>query len=344
MKRQAHRSTDSTRSYDRIISFRSSADDGNLKDLSPDEKACLTALEETIKYIDSEDSALSSDIVESSGNTISATHPVTCGVHEDRSGRCSSQDLSAEENACIKLFEKTLESIDDVDLSSDGPSKQRIAFPKEKRAPKKENQTQNVLPSSDDASHLGSTPYDSLEELYKSVSLIKTSIEKKPYTYSDQMFSKKTEDVSERHSSKTNHPLVPPNPKIRPSYMANFISKPCTKPYPDSNQHCLPPKNFGLITPNKTNLESLSQLCLIKEDEMAENKQVSGASLPSFSSVQLEQDQLGAAGTNLESNISTYEQLTLQKLSRVLSLSLPRGPETEGERQWALRKQDFLKD
>ncbi|KAF5906139.1 specifically androgen-regulated protein-like, partial [Clarias magur] len=57
--------------------------DGNLKHLSPDEKASLTVLEETIKYIDTEGSALSSDIAESSGNTISANHPVTRGVHED---------------------------------------------------------------------------------------------------------------------------------------------------------------------------------------------------------------------------------------------------------------------
>ncbi|KAK2821610.1 hypothetical protein Q7C36_020953 [Tachysurus vachellii] len=198
MKRQVHRYTDSTNSCDRIISFSSPASDGNLQHLSTEEKACIGFLEEIIESTVTEHSDFSSDDSQTFGNTISKKHHCTTrGVHQDMSscnsfpGTDSWQDLSAEEKDCLKFLEETIDSIEDVGLStgdaesfpesgctivkkhhinqiktflvpapfvlttSNGsiPTKQGMACAEEKTLPNKDHSRQNDQASSDDALH-----------------------------------------------------------------------------------------------------------------------------------------------------------------------------------------------
>ncbi|XP_053509059.1 uncharacterized protein zgc:158258, partial [Ictalurus furcatus] len=55
MRRRAHGHSDGTNSRDRIINFSSRSSDDSSQHLSPEEKACLTFLEETIESIETED-------------------------------------------------------------------------------------------------------------------------------------------------------------------------------------------------------------------------------------------------------------------------------------------------
>ncbi|KAB5537202.1 hypothetical protein PHYPO_G00116150 [Pangasianodon hypophthalmus] len=302
MKRHMHRNTDSTNSCDRIISFNSRASDGSSQHLSAEETACLTFLEETIESIVTEDSALSSDDAQSSGNTIGKNHHVTCSVHQDTSSRNSFpvtaglQDLSAEEKECLKFLEDTIDSIEDGGPSMDDaesrnimgkkhhinpkknylvptplvlatsngniPLKKGMVSSKENPLPNKDNSPPNDQPSSDDAPRWGLLSYD---ELCKSVSMIKTSVDKQPSAHGGQMYSKKPQNISESCCSKPNPPPIAPKPKMIPSHVAILNHKGRIIPNPESNLHHLSTsrENRGLMRPDKAKL---------KEDVIPENQ------------------------------------------------------------------------
>ncbi|MCJ8744611.1 hypothetical protein PDJAM_G00120630 [Pangasius djambal] len=372
MNGRVHRTTDSTNSCDRIISFNSRASDGSSQHLSVEEKACLTFLEETIESMDTEDSALSSDDAQSSENTISENHHVTCCVHHDTSS-CSSfpvtaglQDLSAEEKDCLKFLEDTIDSIEDRDLSMDDaesrnttgkkhhisqiknclvptplvlaisngnvPLKKGMVSSKENPLPNKDNSPQNYQPSSDDASHWGLLSYD---ELCKSVSMIKTSVDRQPSAHGGQMYSKKPQNISDSCCSRPNPPPIAPKPKMIPS-IAILNHKRSIIPNPVSNLHySSTSENRRLMRPDNAKL---------KEDVIPENRQGLDAPLSSSFPDWPQKDQLDKSGMKLESSEANDEQLALQKLSHALSLSLPMASDIDEDHRWALRKLRLLKD
>ncbi|XP_060766967.1 specifically androgen-regulated gene protein isoform X1 [Neoarius graeffei] len=377
MKRRVEGYTDSTNSCDRIINFNSQASDVSLQHLSAEEKA-LMFLEETIKSIVTEDD------IQSSGNTISKSHHVTRGVHQDRSS-CNSfpvpgslDNLSAEEKACLKFLDETIDSIEDGGLSTDDteslpesrntivqkhnihqkkylvptpfvqatgngnvPLKQGMASPKVKPPPNKDNSPENDQPSSDHASYLQSLSSDHLVELCKNISMIKTSTENQPST---QIQFNQPQNIPESGCRKPSPPAIAPKPKI-PSHIAIDATKETTTiPNPSADLQWLPPENCGgLIPPDKAKLEALSKLGLLKEDGIPENKQGLDAPLSSSFPAWSQKNQ-EKSGLNLESSLSNDEQLALQKLSQAISLSLPMAADVGEDRRWALRKLGLLKD
>ncbi|XP_047005445.1 specifically androgen-regulated gene protein isoform X2 [Ictalurus punctatus] len=390
MRRRAHGHSDGTNSCDRIINFSSRSSDDSSQHLSPEETACLIFLEETIESIETEDDFLPSDDAQSYGNTISKNHDdITCGVPQDQSS-CNSvpvtgstDDLSAEEKACLEFLEETINSLENGGLSTDDAESlpesyhtivkkhhfnqiknyfvptplvlttsnsnvplKRMACSKEKPPLDKDNSSQNDQPSADDASHRAPLSYDGLEELCKSVSTMKTSVEKQPSTHGDQMYSKKTQNISESRCSKPSPPPTAPKPKKIPSHIAILNPKGSNIPNPHSNLHCLStsPENCGLMRQDKAKLETLSKLGLLKEDVIPENKQGLDAQLSSSLREWPQKNLLEKSGMKLESSLSNDEQLALQKLSHALRSSLQMVPDNDEERQWALRKLEFLKD
>ncbi|KAF4093855.1 hypothetical protein AMELA_G00006560 [Ameiurus melas] len=389
MRRRAHGHSDGTNSCDRIISFSSRSSDDSSQHLSPEEKACLTFLEETIESIETEDDFLPREDAQSYGNTISKNHDITCGVPQDRSF-CNSvpvigstDDLSAEEKACLKFLEETINSLENGGLSTDDAESlpeswhtivkkhhfnqiknyfvptplvqitsnsnvplKRMACSKEKPPLVKDNSSQNVQTSSDDSSHRAPLPYDGLMELCKGVSTMKTSVEKQPSTHGDQMYSKKIQNISESRCSKPSPPPTAPKPKKIPSHISNFNPKGSTIHNPHSNLHCLStsPENIGLMRQYKAKLEAFSKLGLLKGDVIPENKQGLAAPLSSSLWEWPQKNPLEKSGMKSESSLSNDEQLALQKLTHALRSSLQMVPDNDEERRWALRKLEFLKD
>lgn len=220
--------------------------------------------------------------------------------------------------------------------------KQGTAFPVEKQPPSKDNSQ----PSYDNASHRGPLSDDGLVELCKRVSMIKTSAQKQPATHGDQKYSEKTQNLSESRCTKPDPPAVAPKPKITPPHMGSLNHRGTTIPNPDSILHRLSssPDNYGLIRPDKVKLEALSKLGLLKEDAIPESRQGMDAPLSSSFPGWTQKDQLEKSGMKLEGSVSDDERSALQKLSHTLSLSLPKAPDVDEDRRWALRKLGLLKD
>ncbi|XP_060766968.1 specifically androgen-regulated gene protein isoform X2 [Neoarius graeffei] len=352
MKRRVEGYTDSTNSCDRIINFNSQASDVSLQHLSAEEKA-LMFLEETIKSIVTEDD------IQSSGNTISKSHHVTRGVHQDRSS-CNSfpvpgslDNLSAEEKACLKFLDETIDSIEDGGLSTDDteslPESRNTIVQKHNIHQKKylvptpfvQATGNGNVPLKQGMASPKSLSSDHLVELCKNISMIKTSTENQPST---QIQFNQPQNIPESGCRKPSPPAIAPKPKI-PSHIAIDATKETTTiPNPSADLQWLPPENCGgLIPPDKAKLEALSKLGLLKEDGIPENKQGLDAPLSSSFPAWSQKNQ-EKSGLNLESSLSNDEQLALQKLSQAISLSLPMAADVGEDRRWALRKLGLLKD
>lgn len=297
--------------------FRSFQETGSFQDLSAEEKACLQFLEETISSL--EESGLSTpdpECLPEFSHIIAKTHH----IDQMRNSLLPTPLVLAASNGNI-------------------PLKQEMPFPKEKPSPN----NSNSQPSSGDVSHWGPLSHDGLVEPHKSMSMIKNSVKKQPSTHGDQTYLQK---VLENCCCKPNPPAVAPKPKNIPSHIGNLNRKGTTIPIPDSNLHCLStsPNNYGLIRPDQVKLKALSKLGLVKAEATPENKQdldaPSSSSIPAWT----QKEHLETSGMKLESSESNDEHSALKNLSHTLSLSLPRAPDIDEDRRWALRKLGLLKD